>query len=299
MAILSIILALIAERFLLDQEIYRHSGWFRKYLNWCHRQSLGEWINSGTVGVIGSLLPPLVAAGLIQAALHGVLGGVLEFLFATGVLLYCLGPRNLDRQVEDFVDAWDDGDQDKASEIARDLVIDNPSGSEQDIALAITDGILRQACYRIFGVLFWFMVLGPLGALLYRLSRDLYTGAAADMEPDEEFLNSVRRLLEILNWLPARITAASYALAGNFQDAIMGWRGNDRLENEEEAASKTADQVLIFSGRGALGLGHGPEEQTTADAASHLAEAALGLIWRSLTIWVVLPAVTVFIFWVA
>ncbi len=297
MVILSVILALIAERFLLDQETYRHSGWFKKYLNWCHRQSLGEWINSGTAGVIGSLLPPLAAVALIQALLHHVLGGVLEFLFATGVLLYCLGPRNLDRQVEDFVDAWDEGDQDKASEIVQDLVADDPPGSQQDFTRTVTDGILKQACYRIFGILFWFMVLGPLGALLYRLSRDLHTGVAVDMEPDKEFLNSVRRLLEILNWLPARITAASYALAGNFQEAIIGWRGKNELEREEESAFASADQVLILSGRGALGLEHAPEAQTT-DAPSHHAEAALGLIWRSLTIWVALPAITVFTFWI-
>jgi membrane protein required for beta-lactamase induction len=296
---ISIILALVAERFLLEQERYRQDGWFSRYVTWLQKQSLGEWMNSGIGGVVGLLLPPVLAIALIQLLLHGLLGGILEFLFATAVLLYSLGPRNLDRQVEEFVDAWDDAEEARARDVAQDLVADDLTLSEQDLSQAVTDGILKQACYRIFSVLFWFILLGPLGALLYRLSRALLTGAAAKIDPDEEFRDGVQQLLGILDWLPARITAASYALAGNFQDAVLGWRSDEGLDDDEEFAAD-ADDILVRSGRGALGLEQSwQDEEAAEESPSSAAEAALGLVWRALTIWIVLPTIVVFVYWLS
>jgi membrane protein required for beta-lactamase induction len=295
---ISIILALVAERFLLEQERYRQDGWFGRYMAWLRRRSLGEWINSGVGGVIGVLSLPVLAVVLIQMSLQGLLGGVLEFLFVTAVLLYSLGPKNLDRQVEKFVDAWDDGEETQAREIAEDFITDHPSSSEQEIGWAVAGGILKQACYRIFSVLFWFIVLGPLGALLYRLSRALQSGAAAAIDPDEEFLDAVQRLLAILDWAPARVAAASYALAGNFQDAVLGWRGEEELKEDQEY-TLNADDVLLRSGRGALGLEYLWQEEEALESPSSVAEAALGLVWRALVFWVLLPTIVVFVYWLS
>jgi membrane protein required for beta-lactamase induction len=298
MAMISIILALVAERFLLEQERYRQDGWFSGYMTWLQRRSLGEWLNSGIGGVIGVLLPPALVIVLIQMLLQDLLGGVLEFLFATAVLLYSLGPKNLDRQVENFVDAWDDGDETQAQEIAEDLIADAPSSSEPEIGRAVAGGVLKQACYRIFSVLFWFIVLGPLGALLYRLSRALRSGAASAIDPDEEFLDAVQRLLAILDWAPARVTAASYALAGNFQDTVVAWRGEEELKEDQEY-TLNADDILLRSGRGALGLEHLWQEEEAMESPSSVAEAALGLVWRSLIIWIIVPTIIVIAFWLS
>jgi membrane protein required for beta-lactamase induction len=298
MAMISIILALVAERLLLEQERYRQDGWFSRYMAWLQGRSLGEWMNSGVSGVIGVLLPPLLAIALIQWLLHDLLGGVLEFLFATTVLLFSLGPKNLDRQVEDFVDAWDDGEETRAREIAEDLIADDRPVPEPEMARAVTGGILKQACYRIFSVLFWFIVLGPLGALLYRLSRTLQSGAAAAIDPDQEFLDAVQRLLAILDWAPARVSAASYALAGNFQDAVVAWNGDEELKEDQEY-TLNADEVLLRSGRGALGLEHLWQEEVAVESPASVAEAALGLVWRSLAIWVLLPTVIAVVYWLS
>jgi membrane protein required for beta-lactamase induction len=291
---ISIILALAVERFLLEQERYRQDGWCSRYTTWLQKQSLGEWLNSGTIGVIGLLLPPLLLTALIQWLLQDLLGGVLEFLFATAVLVYSLGPKNLDQQVENFVDAWDEDEETQAREIAEDLIADAPPSSDQELSRAITGGILKQACYRIFSVLFWFMVLGPLGALLYRLSRALQSGGATAIDPDQEFLSSVSHLLDILDWAPARISAACYALAGNFQDAMLDWRGDE----DEEYTSDT-DDILVRSGRSALGLQHlwQQQETETVESPSSVAEATLGLVWRSLAIWILLPTIVIFFYW--
>jgi membrane protein required for beta-lactamase induction len=296
MAMISILLALAVERFLLEQERFHQDGWFDRYTSWLRKQSIGDWVNSGTVGVIGLLFPPLLLTVLIQLLLHDRLGGVLEFLFATAVLVYSLGPKNLDRQVENFVDAWDDGEETRAREIADDLITNTSSSSEQELSRAIAGGILQQACYRIFSVLFWFMVLGPLGALLYRLSRALQSGSAAAIDPDEEFLGSVSRLLEILDWVPARISAACYALAGNFQDAVLDWRGDETL-NEDERSTLDSDDILLRSGRGALGLQPLWREEEMAESPASVAENTLGLVWRSLAIWVLVPTIVVLFYW--
>ena len=287
MTTLAIILALAAERFLLEQENYRRYSWFSSYLEWIREQRWGAAISEGAIGVITLLIPPLLIVGLLQALLDGVLGGTLELLFGVAILLYSLGPRNLDQQVTEFIDAWDSGNEEKAKTIVTDLATEDApqrSGYGKNLARAI----LEHACYRIFGVLFWFIVLGPIGALLYRLSHKLHSISSEQANNDRELSIDLNRLLEILNWLPARVTAATYAVAGNFQAAIIGWRGEDETELEKSAA-----EILADTGFGAAGLGSTHEDEGLEDhVPSHAAEVALALVWRSMIAWVSLLVLT-------
>ncbi len=285
MTTLAIILALAAERFLLEQENYRRFSWFSGYLEWLREQRWGQAVSEGAVGVIALLLPPLLIVGLLQVLLDGMLGGVPELLFGIAILLYSLGPRDLDQQVTEFIDTWDRGGEEQAKTIVSDLVTDKASqgsGYGRNLARAI----LEHACYRIFGVLFWFIILGPIGALLYRLSHKLESLSTEQTANDQEFSTDLNRLLEILDWLPARATAATYAIAGNFQEAIIGWRGDNEAERDAPL-EKSAGEILANTGLGAAGLGTSHEDDDLEDhVPSHAAEVALALVWRSMVAWV-------------
>ncbi len=284
MTTLAIILALAAEHFLLEQESYRRFSWFNGYLEWIREQRWGASISEGAIGVIALLVPPLLIVGLLQALLEGMLGGTLELLFGVAILLYSLGPRNLDRQVTEFIDTWDSGNEENAKSIVSDLVPEEAthgSGYGRDLARAI----LEHACYRIFGVLFWFIILGPIGALLYRLCHKLESLSSKQAENDLEFSTDLNRLLEILNWLPARATAATYAIAGNFQEAIIGWRGDDEV-GPDGLFEKSAGEILADTGLGAAGLETSHEDDGLEDhVPSHSTEVALALVWRSMLAW--------------
>ena len=281
MIVIAILLALVAERFLLEREDFRRFGWFTGYLTWLRRQSWGEWSSEGVTGILAILLPPLLVAGLLQLAFHGLFYGIPGFLFATALLIYCLGPKDLDRQVSDFAAAWDAGEVEEAHEIAADLVSEDTGDYGQGLAR----GIMEQACYRIFAVPFWFILLGPLGALLYRLARNLQTVTADSEEFTPEFHAGLQRLLEILDWLPARLAAAGYALAGDFHDAVMAWRNVESPEAESGTNHDSATLVATV-GMGALGMETLTREEPQPEHLPvHLAESALGLVWRSVLIW--------------
>ncbi len=74
--------------------------------------------------------------------------------------------------------------------------------------------------HRLFAVLIWFVLLGPCGALLYRLTMDLYTLTQETNHPLATQQTLLQRGVALLDWIPVRITLLLYALAGNFGDGI-------------------------------------------------------------------------------
>lgn len=282
MTLFIIALSLLAEHLLLEQEEYRQPNWLQSYIIWSQKLPWGEWISQGVSGIIMILAPLLFAVGLLQIMLHNLLGGIPYFLFATLVLFFCLGPRDLQHQVQTFIDAWDSGEDDNAKRIGRDFITDHPTQSESSYVVAAANGILQQAYIRTFSVIFWFIILGPLGAVLY---RSCYTIKLTMPGPDslgEKFNNDVVRLLEILDWVPARITAFTYALSGNFTAATNRWWNSDTTDDDTD---RSAEDILELAGSGALGLDDFLEQDDEDLNPAITSNMAIAMVLRSLTIW--------------
>ena len=126
-------------------------------------------------------------------------------------------------------------------------------------ALAI--GIGKQAYLRTFSVIFWFVILGPLGAVLYRSCRFMQQSLPEMEDLGLDFRTGVNRLLHILDWVPVRVTAFTYALSGNFHAATYAW-WNTSDENDNDSA----DKILTKAASGAMGLDeiHDPRSATSA-----------------------------------
>jgi adenosylcobinamide-phosphate synthase len=147
----------------------------------------------------------------------------------------------------------------------------------------------------------WFVVLGPAGALLYRTASALeehWSSARSVTTPEfavsEAFAKFAARAFEIIDWVPARLTAASFAVVGNFQDAADCWRMQARSWAHE------AEGIILAGGAGALGVKLGgelheygrvryrPELGTGDDADVDYLSSTVGLIWRALVLWMFL-----------
>lgn len=160
--------------------------------------------------------------------------------------------------------------------------------------VAIEQGLLA-AHRHVFGPVAWFIVLGPAGAVLYRVCTLLSELWDTRNAPDlGAFGSFAAHAFLWVDWLPARLTAASFAAAGDFADAIYCWRA------QAAAWSPRADGIILASGGGALGvrLGdplhqegsvHYRPELGMGDSADvdHL-QQAVGLIWRALVLWLFL-----------
>jgi membrane protein required for beta-lactamase induction len=141
------------------------------------------------------------------------------------------GPRDLRDEVDDYVAARQRGDDDAAARRAKELLEADASGRGAGLRDAVEEAIFVQANNRIFGVIFWFMVLGPAGAWLFRVSdllrrRAAFQGARGDLH--DSLGRALVALHGLLAWIPARLAAVSYALAGSLEDAVGNWPSVDR-----------------------------------------------------------------------
>jgi AmpE protein len=136
------------------------------------------------------------------------------------ILLLCLGPRDLAEDVHDLLAARAAGDIARVQQIARNLQR-GPQPDESHRSLMGT--LFIQSHEKLFGVLLFFFVFGPAGAVAYRvacrlsrLMRETAPGSLGEITADW--------LHNLLAWTPVRITTLLYGLAGSLDDAISEWR---------------------------------------------------------------------------
>ncbi|SDT96082.1 regulatory signaling modulator protein AmpE [Halopseudomonas salegens] len=216
-----------------------------------------------------ALLSPLLLLWLLDGLLTGFVYGLFTLLLHVLVLLLCVGRSDpLGNLFDELRQALLRNDHQAASLLAeRDfgLTTENP----QELRSALQGHMLWETAHGYFIPLFWYLLLGPLGALGYRLLQrgQGFSWPAADWSA---------RLCHALEWLPVRMLGLSFALVGRFEQALSVIR--DYLGNWDQAAS----QVVTRIGRAALGQ---PETAGTAAL-----DQARQLLLRALLIWVVMWA---------
>jgi len=295
MTMLVIVLALFIERVWSSLAELRSFVWFERFVDRLSAKEPGR-ILSGVLGVIAVMALPLVGVVIVYALLANVLA-ILGFAFALLVVLFCLGPRDLDADVHRFLNAWEQGDEDNAQNYALQICQATAEPvDKQSLGRMVVEGIVVAAHERWFGVIFWFVILGPLGALWYRLACVLRDKCISRGQQDT-FREAAFMMHHILAWIPVRLTLLSYALAGSFGDTLealrnegLGWKSNWLINNY---------LLLIHGGLGALQL----EQQLAADDtrvvdAGHV-RAALGLVLRSLILAIAFIAVITLGTWVS
>lgn len=291
MTLIIIILCLFAERHMLELEDYRQPLWVKRYLTWSQQLPWSEWMSQSVSGILIVLAPLLIAVGLLQAMFDDILGGIPELIFASLALLFALGPKELRHQVQSFIDACDSENTDEKNRIGYELASGNAAHQELTYGQTIALGVLKQSYLRTFSVIFWFIILGPIGAILYRSSHTLKLKLPEMNDMGLDFRSGVNRLLYILDWVPARITAFTYALSGNFHAATSKW-----WDAHEDESVDDADNIISRAGMGALGI---DDATPDVDDPANYAEMAEGLALRSLTIWVVVLAVVTITNWIS
>jgi membrane protein required for beta-lactamase induction len=215
--------------------------------------------------------------------------GLIGLLFYIVTFVYCIGPRDLALDVDTYCEVCESSDAGLRARAANRLLnSDEVPGDSAECTREVARAVLVEASDRLFSVLFWFVLLGPLGAVLYRSAAVVYQ----QRREEGEFGDSVAWLHAVLVWLPARLTALGYALSGHFDAALEGWRETNR---QSPQGSEGSQQVLVATGTGALGLGEAgtdPEQEIQAPV-----RAAMRLVWRTLTIWLVIIAVLTLAGW--
>ena len=269
----------------------RAYAWYRQWLHWLGVQFGESGLWKGRYGIVLALVPVLLGVALLQWLLHAPLLGL---LFSVLALVYAWGPRDLDVDVEAIIDAHDPATRQAATAHlfphGAAVVSDGP---------ALVEAVFRSAQQRWFGVLFWFLLLGPVGALLYRLSALAGQGEFAQTLPPET-LAGVRALHAVLDWPVAQLMILSLALVGNFDPVFTAWRearGNSLQLNtgflaaaaRASVRSELAEEAEDYTEQGMVPLMRELPELRDA----------MSLVWRILLLWLAVLALFVIAGWVS
>ena len=287
MSFLALLLSLLFDQMLRHLEALRGPRWFHAYYESLRffAHSSGFW--RAGLGVLVIVLVPTVVVLFLGHLLDHV-WGAFGFAFAVLILLFTLGPKDLHVQAEDYIQATQSGNTNRADELARELLEAEPPADTAARSEAITRVVLSEANDRLFGIFFWFALLGPAGAVLFR-STDFLRRLPAEEVRSGEFVYAVTRLYGVLAWVPAHLTALAYALGGSFEDVVSDLKAFYR-DNTARFFQVNSD-VLVCAGLGALRAS--AEEPGTGRLRS-----ALLLIRRALIIWLVVYALITLFGWV-
>ena len=289
MSVLAIIAALVIEQWRPLGERKALQGTLAAWASWLEQSFNGGERRHGVVAWFVAVLPPVVLAGVLHAVLYSV-HGLLALLFNIAVLYLTLGFRQFSHNFTDIQLAIKAGDLDRARSL-----LDNWRGAsgvvrtrEEVIRLTIEEALLASHRH-VFGVLLWYLLLpGPAGAVLYRLAV-YFAYRWRDLRGFGDF---AQRAFYVLDWPAVRLTAAAFAIVGDFEDAVYCWRTQAHTWPERNAG------VVLASGAGAMGVRLGmavqevdgmatrPELGVGEPAEGPFLDSAVGLLWRAVVVWV-------------
>ena len=289
MGVLAIIAALLLEQWrpLGDRKAVAQA--LKAWADWLERTfNAGESRHGAIAWRVAGLVP--VGGALALYALLAWMTPFAALLLNIAALYLTLGFRQFSHFFTDIQSAIRDGEIDRARELIGAWRGESAThrSREEVIRLAIEEAIA--ASHRnVFAVLFWFVVLpGPSGAILYRMAVYLNRRWG----DKGEFGRCARNALLVLEWPAVRLTAAAFAVVGDFEDAVYCWRTQAAAWPDPNLG------IVLAAGAGALGVKLGmpltevqglyPRSDLglgeTADAP--LLDSTVGLLWRALVLWV-------------
>ena len=184
MALLCILIGIIYERTSDTLEQMRNFHWYDSYSRWL-LNTLPGLTKQNQSSIVILLLPILLVTGILQHWFDDKMMGLIEFLFGLVVFAFSLGPKDLNRQINRYLEARERGDEEAASSEASELMHSQAPADPDQQSVEVMRAILHEANDRFFAVIFWFVLLGPLGALLYRLTaHTMRTTGSATLQLD-------------------------------------------------------------------------------------------------------------------
>ena len=295
-----------------------HAG-LRAWARWCSRNFDAGQSHHGWVTWSLAVLVPSLLALAIHWALVLAFGLPVAFFWSVAVLYTTLGFRQFSHHFTDIRDALDAGDEIRARDLlAQWQQVDAADLPRSEIVRHVIEYSVLAAHRHVFGVLGWFSVLaafglGPAGAVLYRMSEFVsrywnHKSRVQNQPVSTALQDAAAQAWTVIDWLPARVTALGFAVVGSFEDAVDCWRNHaQRFPNDNDGVilAATSGAVNVRLGGEALKSSYTPNTSqsfqagaTQADSEStpgrepefaHL-RTIVGLVWRSVVMWMVLLA---------
>jgi adenosylcobinamide-phosphate synthase len=320
MSFFAVLLALMIEQLKpLPRDNWVHDTLI-SWVGWAGRNfDAGKEHHAWVVWCVTVLVPAGVTFGVYYAIARFNL--LLALGFDVVVLYLTLGFRQFSHYFTDIRAALDRGDESEARRLLAEWRhLDASELPRTELLRHVIEHSLLAAHRHVFGVFFWFVVLssvglGPAGAVLYRMAEFAsrywaFKSRALEAPTNERLMALSQQLFSLIDHVPARLTAFGFAVVGNFEEAINGWRRDASLwkhENEGVILAAAAGAVGVQLG-GAAAPGVTPDRSKTFESGvspetvgasastqgippqlGHL-QSIVGLVWRSVVLWMLLVA---------
>jgi adenosylcobinamide-phosphate synthase len=269
-----------------------------------------------TITVVG----PALLVGAIYALVRPY-SLLLSLAMDVLVLYLTLGFRQFSHYFTDIRDALERGDELEARRLLAEWRhLDASELPRTELLRHVLEHSLLAAHRHVFGVFFWFVLfstlgLGPAGAVLYRMAEFAgrywaFKSRTLDAPTNERLMELSRKLFGLIDHIPARLTATGFAIVGNFEEAVSSWRRDSTLwahDNEGIILASAAGAVGVQLG-GSAAPGVTPDRSKTFESGGdidatvaegstggvppqlgHL-QSVVGLVWRSVVLWMMLLA---------
>jgi AmpE protein len=298
MNLIALLVSLLIERLATQFFHWRRMRWMDRIIDagFERMTSFSHWPPMVPVVLLVALL--VLPVAIVTFALGDSLLGFPYLVLAIAVLFFSLGPKDIGEDVDEYCAAIERDDEEAIRQTSRALIEGDVPTEPLARIHAVESAVLVQANNRLFAVIFWFVVLGPLGPLgawAYRVTdlvrrRAVFNGArATGDEPASRaaFRNAAIELHALLAWIPARLTAIGYGIAGHFDGALHAWRAINQAPRASTA--ETNEMLLSTVGKGAMHLEEHKDDDLQ-ERGVYGATAANRIVFRQLLIWVVFIA---------
>ncbi|MFT2111237.1 adenosylcobinamide-phosphate synthase CbiB [Marinomonas sp. 2405UD68-3] len=303
----SLLCALIIDRVVGEPKSWHPLIWF------------GAWVDSARLFIqkpLDSVIKGQKVAGalawglavlpwvFVLLTLFCTLSSSLSWVLSTGVLYFCIGWQSLREHAQAIETPLLKGNFKEARDAVGKIVSrDTDTLTESEISKASIESVLENGSDAVFAPIFWFVMLGAPGVLIYRLANTLDAMWGYKTEELINFGWFAARADDVLNFIPARLVVYTYALCGALHGNATRAR---RCARRQSLYWKSPNAgPVMAAGAGALGLklggdavyfgktetrpilGEGREPNVQDIAAS------IQLVDRGVVVWVILVLILI------
>ena len=300
MSLLTLIITLLLEHFYPLSARKYLSDWLNRYAQFFENRFNASNDNQGRFAWLLAVLPLLAVVMAIFWLLSRV-HPIVALAFNVLVLYIAMGFRQYSQYCTDIQRTLSEGDLDKARGLlSRWRGVPSHDFTAEEVARVSIEQAIIATQRNVLGVIIWFALFGMLGlggaagALLYRLGNVLRARWGGENESEPGAIGAfARRAYFLLEWVPLRLSAMTFAIVGDLDNTLHCWRTQTASWPDPEAG------ILLACGAGALGVRLGmqipqggssvdrPELGVGNDADPGFMQSAIGLAWRSVVCWMI------------
>lgn len=257
MKLLALIIAFAISHFVNNPEKLRKFDWFVKWVNWFIQKIKLPLPELSVILIVG--LPVLLISLVAMGLFNSVVG---ELLLTVLVLSYSIGPKSLDEEVKN------------------NAIRENHSIRKNAKVETVIKKMTKLAMQRWFGVFFWYVVLGIIGAVLYRLSERLFKIT----EESDATYSVVANLMKILNYPVSWAMVVSLAIASDFERIYKKCVPSMKMESITKLDASFLYEAADFAVENC---------EVDTDEKVNIETTTLNVLYRMLVVWLVFVSVLV------